>query len=58
MTGTTACSTADCLQVASIVLAVDLGRMVNARFPLAQAVQAFALAKDRTALKIAMEMPR
>ena len=58
VTGTTACSTADCLQAASIVLAgrVDPGRMVNARFPLAQAAEAFALAKDRTALKIAIEI--
>jgi L-iditol 2-dehydrogenase len=57
VTGTTACSTADCHQAAAIVLSgrVNLGTMVNARYPLHEALAAFEAAKDRLSLKIAIE---
>ena len=56
VTGTTACSTADCHRAADIVLArrVNLAPLVTARFPLAQAVEAFEVAKDRKTLKVAL----
>ncbi|MDP3451099.1 MAG: zinc-dependent dehydrogenase, partial [Anaerolineaceae bacterium] len=43
ITGTTACSTADCWQAAQIVNSglVDLSDVVSQRFPLSEAVQAF-----------------
>lgn len=57
ITGTTACSTSDCWRAAEIVLSrgVDLAPMISARFPLEQAEQAFALAEDRSALKVVFD---
>jgi L-iditol 2-dehydrogenase len=57
VTGTTACSTGDCRQAAAIVNSgrVDLTPIVSGRFPLRDAVQAFAQAEDRTSLKIVIE---
>ncbi len=56
ITGTTACSTADCWQAADIVNSglVKLDDLVSRRFPLKDAVQAFAAAEDRKALKIVL----
>jgi L-iditol 2-dehydrogenase len=57
VTGTTACSNADCRKAAEIVSSgrVDLSGLVSQRFPLAQAVEAFAAAEERTSLKIVLE---
>ncbi|MBI9048777.1 MAG: alcohol dehydrogenase catalytic domain-containing protein [Anaerolineaceae bacterium] len=57
VTATTACSTADCWQAAEIITAglVDLSDIVSQRFPLQEAVQAFAAAEDRKSLKIVLE---
>lgn len=57
VTGTTACSTSDCHQAAAMVNSgrLDLSPIVSGRYPLAQAVQAFAQAEDRTSLKIVIE---
>jgi L-iditol 2-dehydrogenase len=57
ITGTTACSTADCWQAAQIVNSglVDLSDLVSRRFPLQQAVAAFAAAEDRKSLKVVLE---
>ncbi len=57
VTATTACSTADCWQTAEIVNAglVDLSGLVSRRFPLKQAIEAFAAAEDRKSLKIVLE---
>lgn len=57
LTGTTACSTADCWQAAEIVNAglIDLSDLVSRRFPLKDAVAAFGLAEDRESLKIVLE---
>ncbi len=57
LTGTTACSTADCWQAAEIVGAgvVDLSKMVSRRFPLKDAEQAFAAAEDRGSLKVVLQ---
>jgi len=57
VTGTTACSTADCRQAAQIVSSgrVDLSGLVSRRFPLLEAVAAFAAAEDRGNLKVVME---
>lgn len=57
ITATTACSTADCWQTAEIVNAglVDLSGLVSQRFPLNEAIQAFAAAEDRKSLKIVLE---
>jgi L-iditol 2-dehydrogenase len=57
VTGTTACSTADCHRAAEIVLSgrVDLAPLVNARFPLRQAVQAFEIARERKSLRVALQ---
>ena len=54
VTGTTACSTFDCRQAAEIINSgrIELSGLVSARFPLGQALQAFAAAEDRSALKI------
>ena len=56
ITATTACSTADCWQAAAIVNAglIDLTELVSQRFPLKEAVQAFAAAEDRKELKIVL----
>ncbi len=57
VTGTTACSTADCWQATRIVNAgiVDLSEIVSQRFPLKDALAAFAAAEDRRSLKIVLE---
>jgi L-iditol 2-dehydrogenase len=57
VTGTTACSTADCWQAAQIVNSglVDLSDVISRRFPLKDAVIAFAEAEDRKSLKIVLE---
>ena len=57
VTGTTACSTADCWQAIQIIDSglVDLTDVVSQRFPLKDALQAFAAAEDRKSLKIVME---
>ena len=56
ITATTACSTADCWQATDIVNAglIDLSELVSQRFPLNEAVQAFAAAEDRKELKIVL----
>lgn len=57
ITATTACSTADCWQATQIVNSglVDLSDVVSQRFPLKDAVIAFAAAEDRKSLKIVLE---
>jgi L-iditol 2-dehydrogenase len=57
ITATTACSTADCWQATQIVNSglVDLTGLVSRRFPLIEAVAAFAAAEDRKSLKIVLE---
>jgi L-iditol 2-dehydrogenase len=57
VTATTACSTADCWQAVQIVNSglVDLSDVVSQRFPLKEAVAAFAAAEDRKSLKIVVE---
>jgi L-iditol 2-dehydrogenase len=57
VTATTACSTADCWQAAQIVTSglVDLADIVSQRFPLSEAVKAFAAAEDGKSLKIVLE---
>jgi L-iditol 2-dehydrogenase len=56
VTGTTACSTADCQRAADLVNAklIPLGDLVDQRFPLSQANKAFQVAGDRQALKVAL----
>ena len=57
VTGTTACSTADCRQAAQIVNSglVDLSPLVSKRFPLKEAAAAFAAAEDRKSLKVVLQ---
>lgn len=57
VTGTTACSTADCWQAAQIVNSglVDLSDIVSQRFALKDAVAAFAAAEDRKSLKVVLQ---
>ena len=57
VTGTTACSTDDCWRAAELVNSgrIDLSPLISARYPLREAVQAFAAAEDRAALKIVVE---
>ena len=57
ITATTACSTADCWQATEIVNSglIDLSDLVSQRFPLQEAVAAFAAAEDRKSLKIVLE---
>jgi L-iditol 2-dehydrogenase len=57
VTGTTACSTADCRQAAAIVNSgrLDLSLIISGRYPLHQALDAFAHAEDRMSLKIVIE---
>ena len=57
VTGTTACSTADCRQAAAIVNSgrLDLSPIISGRYPLSQALDAFAHAEDRMSLKIVIE---
>jgi L-iditol 2-dehydrogenase len=57
VTGTTACSTADCRQAAAIINAgrLDLSPIISARYSLSQVLDAFAHAQDQMALKIIIE---
>ncbi len=57
ITATTACSTADCWQATQIVNSglVDLSEVVSQRFPLKDALTAFAAAEDRKSLKVVLE---
>jgi len=57
VTGTTACSTADCWRAARIVNSgrLDLTRLVSGHYPLKAIHDAFAQAEDRTSLKIVVE---
>ena len=57
VTGTTACSTQDCRQAADIVNSgrIDLSPLISARYPLSQALQAFAEAENRRALKVVIQ---
>jgi L-iditol 2-dehydrogenase len=57
VTGTTACSTANCWQAAEIVNRglVDLSELISQRFPLREAVAAFAAAEDRKSLKVVLQ---
>ena len=57
VTGTTACSTADCRQAAAIINAgrLDLSPLISARYSLNQALEAFEHAQDQMALKIIVE---
>lgn len=54
VTGTTACSTHDCLRAAELVNSdrLDLTPLVSQRFPLDEAPAAFAAAQDRKSLKV------
>jgi L-iditol 2-dehydrogenase len=57
ITGTTACSTADCWQATEIISSglIDLTDLVSQRFPLKDAIAAFIAAEDRKSLKIVLE---
>jgi len=57
VTGTTACSTNDCWQATRIVNSglIDLSDLISKRFPLKDAIEAFAAAEDRKSLKIVLE---
>ncbi|MBI9043308.1 MAG: alcohol dehydrogenase catalytic domain-containing protein [Anaerolineaceae bacterium] len=56
VTGTTACSTYDCLQAADLVNAglIKLDNLVTSRFPLKDAVSAFEAAADGTNLRVSL----
>jgi L-iditol 2-dehydrogenase len=60
VTGTTACSTYDCLRAADLVNygRIDLAPLVTSRFPLSQAVAAFAAAQDGSNLRVSLEPQR
>lgn len=57
VTGTTACSTYDCLRAADIVNSgrIDLSPLVTSRFPLRKASEAFAAAEDGANLRVSLE---
>jgi len=57
VTGTTACSTMDCLRAAELVngSVLDLAPLITARFPLGQAPEAFQAAQDGTNLRVSLE---
>jgi L-iditol 2-dehydrogenase len=57
VTGTTACSTYDCLRAAEIVRSgrMELAPLVTARFPLVEAVTAFTAAADGANLRVTLE---
>lgn len=57
VTGTTACSTSDCRRATAIVNAgrMNLAKLVSDRFPLDQAVEAFARADGQNAIKVMLE---
>jgi L-iditol 2-dehydrogenase len=60
ITGTTACSTNDCRQASRLIDSgvVDLADLISQRFPLSEALAAFAAAEDRKSLKIVLEPER
>jgi L-iditol 2-dehydrogenase len=57
VTGTTACSTFDCLQAADLVRSgiIKLDGMVTSRYPLSEAKAAFDAAEDGTNLRVSLE---
>jgi L-iditol 2-dehydrogenase len=57
ITGTTACSTHDCLRAAELVNSsrLDLSPLISRRFPLQETPAAFAAAEDRKNLKVVLE---
>ena len=57
VTGTTACSTSDCRAAAAIVNSgrIDLSPLIDARFPLKEALDAFATAEKGNSLKVIIE---
>jgi L-iditol 2-dehydrogenase len=57
VTGTTACSTWDCMRAADLVNAgrLDLKPLVTSRYPLSQAVEAFKAAVDGINLRVCVE---
>ena len=57
VTGTTACSTYDCLRAAEIVNSgrMELAPLITSRFPLREANAAFAAAADGANLRVALE---
>jgi L-iditol 2-dehydrogenase len=57
VTGTTACSTGDCWRAAQIVESgrLNLKDVISSRFPLSEALNAFAVAGNGTALKIVLQ---
>jgi L-iditol 2-dehydrogenase len=57
VTGTTACSTHDCRRAAHIVSSgyMDLSKVVGARFPLSEVVEALVFAESGQSLKVVME---
>lgn len=57
ITGTTGSSTQDCRRAAELFTSgrIPLGRLVGARFPLAQADEAFIAARDRQSLKVMLD---
>lgn len=56
VTGTTACSTLDCLQAADLVNAgvMELSPLVTKRFPLSEVKEAFKAAGDGTNMRVAL----
>ena len=56
VTGTTACSTHDCLQAADLINAgvMDLDPLVTKRFPLSEVEDAFKAAADGTNMRVAL----
>lgn len=56
VTGTTACSTYDCLQAADLVNSggIDLTKLITSRFSLRDAQAAFAAAEDGTNLRVSL----
>ena len=56
VTGTTACSTYDCIQAADLVNAgvMDLSPLVTSRYPLSEVKEAFAAAGDGTNMRVSL----
>ena len=57
VTGTTACSTRDCAQTVRLLNSgrLNLAPLISKRFPLREALHAFAAAAERFALKVVLE---